>query len=285
MVEELKSDRMTEGAANQTPASKWLPGTSISILQPPAVRELKEAGFAWVELTWHAKKNELPNRPELKLQFEAYIEELRRSGLDIWTLHIPYGQDWDISQEDELARQGAVERVSGVLRLAREWGVERTVLHPSAEPIAPNRRAGRMEACKESLRAIAAVSEETGVKVGVECLPRTCLGNSAEEMVQLVDTHPALGVCVDVNHLVKDLPEDFIKKLGQRIVTIHLSDNDGLDEKHWLPGKGVLHWKEIMRALDESGYEGAFMYEVRPLLLDELSRNYKQLMADYREPG
>jgi sugar phosphate isomerase/epimerase len=34
-----------------------------------------------------------------------------------------------------------------------------------------------------------------------------------------------------------------------------------VDEKHWLPGKGVLNWPALMQALREIDYKGPFTYE------------------------
>jgi len=46
-------------------------------------------------------------------------------------------------------------------------------------------------------------------------------------------------------------------------LTLHVSDYDGIEEKHWLPGLGVIDWLEFLNALREAGYQGAFIYEAR----------------------
>ena len=40
-----------------------------------------------------------------------------------------------------------------------------------------------------------------------------------------------------------------------------MSDYDRKNERHWLPGEGVIDWTELLSALVESGYEGPFIYE------------------------
>ncbi len=62
-----------------------------------------------------------------------------------------------------------------------------------------------------------------------------------------MDRHAALG--------------DVVRDLGDRIFTLHLSDYDGVDEKHWVPGEGVIDWTAFMRALHEIGYTGPFNFE------------------------
>ena len=50
---------------------------------------------------------------------------------------------------------------------------------------------------------------------------------------------------------------------AKSIGTIHASDYDRKDERHWLPGEGVIDWPDFLRRLQASGYKGVFMHEVR----------------------
>jgi len=98
--------------------------------------------------------------------------------------------------------------------------------------------------------------------LAVECLPRTCLGNTADELLIIVnEVGSGIGICFDSNHLLKEKPEEFVAKTGKKIVTVHISDYDGLDEKHWLPGTGVINWTKVVNELVKGGYDGPFMYE------------------------
>ena len=104
-----------------------------------------------------------------------------------------------------------------------------------------------------------------GVVVAVECLPRTCLCHTAEESLRLLDglDERLFGVCLDVNH--SNLREDVVRAArayGRRIASTHISDNDGLDERHWLPGKGIIPWRDWVAALAGGGYRGPLIYEV-----------------------
>ena len=66
-----------------------------------------------------------------------------------------------------------------------------------------------------------------------------------------------------MNHLMdgfSTLP-NAVRTLGGRLTTLHLSDYDGVDEKHWLPGRGVIGWPSFIAALRDIGYTGPFNYE------------------------
>ena len=81
--------------------------------------------------------------------------------------------------------------------------------------------------------------------------------------MRLIGDFPEVMVCFDSNHLLQEEHAHFFETVGSRIGTIHASDYDRKDERHWLPGEGVIDWTDFLRRLRASGYEGVFMHEVR----------------------
>jgi sugar phosphate isomerase/epimerase len=132
-----------------------------------------------------------------------------------------------------------------------------------------------------------------GITIAVENLPRTCLGNCSEDILQLLQADPRLKACYDTNHLLTENAIDFIRAVGEKIITVHVSDYDFHNEKHWLPYEGDINWVELVTALEEVGYTGPFMYEVaseprpmnrrtrptidrpRPLTLKDVRENFE----------
>lgn len=255
----------------------WPLGMSCSVAFPYEWETLKRAGLDGIELTWHPLDI---RQADVQAKCELAIQRVRALGIQVRSVHIPYGPDYDPSLLDEASRSHAIANIRRVLALASDWGVGIAVLHPSFEPIPPEEREQRLYRAGETLAALAAEAEALGVKLAAECLPRTCLGNDSREIRYLTDRCPQLGVCCDVNHLAQERPEDFIRAIGSRIVTTHISDNDGLDEKHWMPGDGVLNWPAIIGALTDTGYEGAFVYEVRAKPPFVVAENWRMLLAD-----
>jgi len=132
----------------------------------------------------------------------------------------------------------------------------------------PPEREQRLTNARAALAQIAAAGQACGVRIAVEWLPRTCLGNSLEELRQLLGGLPRdhVGVCLDVNHLMDryaELPQ-VVRELGVTLITLHLSDYNGVDEKHWLPGIGVIDWPAFLDALRATDYQGPFNYEAKP---------------------
>ena len=54
---------------------------------------------------------------------------------------------------------------------------------------------------------------------------------------------------------------DVISILGQRIITVHLHDNNGDRDAHILPGLGNINWPETIAALRRAGYAGPLICE------------------------
>lgn len=194
---------------------------------------------------------------------ERSYEDLKAGGLAPTSLHLPFGADWDISAEAGDVRKNAQKELLRLLQWAGDHQIGIAILHPSSEPIPEECRAARLRYSTESIRLLGERSKKYGVTLAVEELPRTCLGNCADELLQLIDHGNSAKVCFDVNHLLKESHREFVEKVGPYIITTHLSDYDRLDEKHWMPGDGCIDWKELKQLLDGVGYQGRYLFELR----------------------
>ena len=72
------------------------------------------------------------------------------------------------------------------------------------------------------------------------------------------------GFCLDIGHLLL-LGQDpcyWIEKLGDRLETLHVHDNDGVDDEHTLPYLGCANWERFILGLRKTGYAKNFSFEV-----------------------
>ena len=233
---------------------------AISINAANATRETFEALHAAsvdaVELSNGQKSAaDLIDFPALK----AYADEF---GITLWSFHLAFApfSDIDISQP-EIA-DSTVAYSCEMIDKAAAVGIRTFVIHPSGEPIREEDRPMRLACAKTSLARLAAYAAQYGAVIAVEDLPRTCLGRDSSDILELISAHPALRVCFDTNHLLREPIVDFIRACGDRIVTLHVSDYDFINERHWLPGEGQIPWGEVYDALCAVGYDGYFLYEV-----------------------
>lgn len=200
-------------------------------------------------------------------------------GVTIWSCHAPFGST-DISAEDEVGRRQSVQNVIETLDVAVELGAGRVVVHGSREPIAEEERERRLIQCIRSLNELCKRASQRGLVLALELLPRTCLGNRTAEMQRLLEIVDGdLRVCYDVNHItLYEGVQESLSALKSRIETLHISDHDGVDERHWIPGRGIVDWPGFVAGLDAIGYSGCLLHEARAAELD-LAGNLREIAA------
>ena len=258
---------------------KWDIGASTcgrEILTDSVFEEYKDAGIKYMEIS--LKNIENYNDPDEKTEaiISHDISKIKsaaiRNNVIIWSLHLPFGAGYyDISCEETEKRQNAVKKYSKLIEYASEIGAKIAVLHPSFEPIEDRFREERLKLSTDSLYILSKEAKKCGIKLAVENLPRTCLGRTSDEIMRLISVDDALGVCFDVNHLLLQSHKDFVSAVKNKIITVHISDYDFIDERHWLPGKGKIDWKELIGLLKDVDYSGPFMNEVSGRLRTEKS--------------
>ena len=216
-----------------------------------------------------------------KLDFVNKSMDIRKMadkyGIELWSIHLPYsGANLDMSSLGENG-ETTMQTHMALIPAAAKAGFKVAVVHPSAEPIKDEERAEKLEKSRANLKILAAYAKSYNIRLAVEELPRSCLGNCSDEMLYLLDGNPDLNMCFDLNHSLKQRNEDFIPLVGDRIITLHVSDYDFIDERHQLPFMGKTDWKSVITALINAGYNGPWMYEVRGSTLGDLYENYNKL--------
>lgn len=206
---------------------------------------------------------------------------------EAWSVHAPFG-GVDLASPDEDTRLRSTQDAIRAAKLASAIGAQVLTVHPALEIPDAAPRSVRMQASGRSLADIADVCAPLGIRVAVEILPRKCIGNSLAELFAIVEAadRPNIGICLDTNHLFPaSALVDVAREIGPRLATLHVSDNDDIDERHWLPMRGVIDWPAFVRSLPEINYTGPFMYEVglaRPTFAEGISAletNYRELMS------
>lgn len=238
--------------------------------------ELKENGFYSFDYDLCAFWREEEKEKQLFLGIESELDVAATTGLKLNAVHIPFGPRWDFSDLDEAKRADAVLRAINLIKRIDPYKPFGYVVHGSFEPIADGDRNAKIAALVRSLGELKAA---TNSAICVEDLPRTCLGNTAAELSAIVAAAD-VKVCLDVNHFLKEKPEEAIPVLGKRIATTHVSDYDFIDERHLLPKRGKIEWNAVIAALEKVGYAGAFNYESEGTPAEK-AKNHKELFSDY----
>jgi len=269
MAAVIASSNATEGFCMETVKSQFTPqlGVSLRAISTPLTAEA-------IELLRHCSIRTLELCPELfaatdgdalKQKLKAVLEQ---GGPRAVSWHVPYGIDYDLSSPDEKVRVAAVQRIRVQAQEASAFGCRILVVHPGREPFPQTERALRLQIIRRSLAELRDDLHAHKQQLALEMLPRDCMGYNIDELFTMLEgADDTFGICLDVNHYMGQfsrLPDD-VRRCGKKLLTLHLSDYDGIDERHWLPeaGRGVVKWEQFMAALIAISYQGPFNLECR----------------------
>lgn len=209
---------------------------------------IAKAGFDAAMLWWGDSLADYYGTPEQRARM------VERSGLTVDSVHLPYEQVNALWQKDNGA---LVETYLGWIGECARFGYPRVVMHATDGDTPPPLSRDGLEA----FARIAAEGQRLGVEIAVENtrFPQLLLGAMGAPGCE------TLKFCLDTSH--GHLRGDtglLMETLGDRLICLHLSDNDGQEDRHWLPGNGQIDWGQTARLLAGAGYEGCLSLEVVP---------------------
>lgn len=244
-------------------------------------KKLENLGYDSLDLDlalfWKERDKEIKT---YELYLESALNAIKNSKLYFNGVHISFGPNWDFSAIEEKNRRQAIALTTEIFKKVNPYKPYCYILHGSFEPIKPDERELHIEALKKSLKELRLLTDS---RICVETLPRTCLLNTGAEAVAITDAVDGIDICADVNHFLQEKSETALLEMGERVKTLHISDHDYVNERHWLPMKGKIDWMKLIEALEKTGYSGVFNYEVGSATAEEIKENYDKLFAAYND--
>jgi sugar phosphate isomerase/epimerase len=217
---------------------------------------------------------DFPNEEAVAASIPGFLKLQESGAMEAASLHLPFAPfgEIDCSSLDEKIRKNTVLRLSRFIEYFRPLHIPNITLHCSCEPIeAP--RSARVSKVHQTCLELLPLLESVGASLNLELLPRSCVGNTVEELLEILDGLPQkhFGICLDVNHGMdrgREVPR-MIQQCGERLKTLHISDYDNRDECHWNVGEGMLDWAAIQDALKQVPQNLTVIIEVKHLSVPE----------------
>lgn len=215
---------------------------------PQWTEKVKALGFEGVEIVgeWpHFLTGE---------NFPFFKETLETIGPNV-TVHAPFS-NLNIASFNERIRKASLEILEETIRLSSELEAKAVTVHLGhCSPVSRRYQTEHIEIHRESLRVLAKISAEYGVPVGVENMPKFPIldAQTPERLALLVDGID-IGITFDIGHLnttTRDF-EGFLKLFGDRIVAVHIHDNQGNPDEHLTPGEGNVPWEGVSKSFRKS---------------------------------
>lgn len=226
---------------------------------------LADRGVGCIEI--RSVENHLPHQDPQAVP--AMRTALRVSGLRLHSIHLP-GDIINALHVTESAHRRAA--IGGAVRIAEtlaQLNGRMLICHPGGLVENSETRTDSFHAAQEGVAELASVCKVLGVRLALEnALPtKPRLGAEIEELLEFAGPlDPAtVGFCLDTSHanLSSVDPTTALRMLGERVITLHLSDNDGATDLHAAPFTGTVDWGAFMPELARLDYDGPLMFEVR----------------------
>ncbi len=227
------------------------------------------------------KEEEILNFPFVKEACKIALD----LGVTVSSAHLPFSVSWwDFASPNETNRVDAVNSFKRAVDSFGEFLPPILVVHPSAKPKEGEERQIRLNSLTKSMQEIC---NYTPSYICVENMVNDGLLNKISEAKELLNAAAKLFMTIDVNHSLLQPPEEYILQIGSKVKNLHISDNDGLKEQHWLPKKGVINFQKVLSALEKVGYNGTFNYELsldkNGITYKDIKDNFEQLFNEYNE--
>lgn len=234
-----------------TDRKQWKTGLSIGHLSPKALERLAKAGVQVVEI--HG------------LEEDSLWHEVPRwaadTGVEVRSLHLPFTKSNVMTRDPEEWKR-VLDEYQRLFDRCAQGGVKILVAHPGNAVPPDAERDDYMKSSIEHMTVLTEKCKDFGLTLAVENMPNG-LCRVASEAARFLEEIPDLRFCFDTNHLLRDSHELFIKTVGPRLVTTHVSDYDFVTEKHWFPLRGQIDWRNVQGCLEDVDYNGPLVYEVR----------------------
>ena len=160
------------------------------------------------------------------------------------------------SKEDN---EKTFEIVKRTIEISHILGAKYCVLHPASD-CSIKENAERFKLLKE-------VAHKNDIVIAIENIPSDTLFGKPEDFLELLkeigDDHFAF--CLDIGHAeivwTGSSAVDFINKMGNKLVCLHIHDNDKGNDIHQLPYTYMINFDDIWKALKDKNYQGDITFE------------------------
>ena len=224
----------------------------------PYLRRIAEAGFSHVHWCHQWNTDFLYSDSEIE-QIGKWLQEYE---LQLTDLHGSEGMEKCWFSPQEYRRLAGIELVKNRIKMAARLDSDVIVMHVDAEPrqVAANERFWAQ--LQKSLDELEPYASAHGVRIAIECL----IIDNFDTIEKIVARYGPdyIGLCYDSGHAnIGGDRMDRLEPLKDRLLAVHLHDNDGASDQHNLPFDGTIDWSRLARLIAESSYAKCVNLEVK----------------------
>ena len=220
----------------------------------PYLKQIAEVGFTHIHWCHEWNTDYLYGDEEVG-RIRAWLKDLALRATD---LHGSSGVERCWMAPDDEARRGGIELVCNRIRMIAGLGADVVIMHIPEQPHDPDEARAFWDRVHRTLDAVENAARGLGVRIALENGHFPTI-----ERALLAYPPDFLGLCYDSGHgnLIPD-GLDRLQGLKDRLIAVHLHDNDGSGDRHKPPFSGSVDWSRLTRILAASPYRKPVNLEV-----------------------
>lgn len=198
-----------------------------------------------------------PNLPELA----------RAAGLRVENVHAEY-QSVNLLWEDKLESEDIIKNYISNIDDCYNLQIPVLIMHLTTgiNPPMPN------ELGIDRIKRIIEHAEQKNIDIALE---NTRIIEHLDFTYSRINSD-RLKFCYDSGHAnCFTKSNDLLDKYGNKLIALHLHDNDGTADQHRIPGDGNINWFEFAQKLKQNNFHGSITLEI----INEFCDKYKNLSA------
>ena len=182
-----------------------------------------------------------------------------------FVIHAPWA-GINIATPSPSLRRAVLKRLEKSIVYAGKLGCSLWLFHPGSRTglshIYPEKD---WQLNLESVRTLLNISRRENVKIAIENTPEPfpSLMKNVDEFNRFYeDLEDDLGMVLDVAHAnLNNQIQDFLIQFPNKIVHIHVSDNDGVSDLHLGIGYGTVNWNHFAKLVKTGNYSNLLVIE------------------------
>jgi len=212
----------------------------------PYLKRIADTGFSHIHWCHHWNTDFIYSKWEIE-QLEKWLQAY---GIKLLDLHGSAGNEKNWASSREYQRLAGVELVKNRIEMTAYLSADVTIMHVPADP--------NSQSIRKSLDELESFAKERNVRIAIE-------NGNFEAIRKLFSEYPPdyIGLCYDSGHGNMDADGlDYLESLKDRLISVHLHDNDGESDQHNLLFSGTINWNRLARIIAESAYNKCVSMEV-----------------------
>jgi L-ribulose-5-phosphate 3-epimerase len=182
-----------------------------------------------------------------------------------YVVHAPWA-GMNIATPSPVLRRAILKRLEKSIAYAGQLGCRLWLFHPGSKTALSHIYPGKdWQQNMDSVHFLLKAARREGVKIAVENVPEPFpfLMKSVADFRQFYDELDGdIGIVLDLAHAnLNNQISDFMKHFSEKIIHIHASDNDGVNDLHLGIGYGKIDWQNVAKTVKDAEYSNLIVLE------------------------